>query len=161
MMLEPLEGLRVVDLFAGSGSLGIEALSRGAAWADFVEAARPALAALVENLETLSLRDRSSVRALPLPGGLRRIAAALARADLVLMDPPYGGEAARAVLLSLGGRGMLRDGCRVVVERHAKDELPAEAGTLHRAAERRYGETVVTWYEARAGRPAAEEDLPT
>jgi len=56
---------------------------------------------------------------------------------------------------------MLRAGCRVIVERHAKDELPEEVGTLRRAAERRYGETAVTWYEARAGRPAAEGDPTT
>jgi len=61
MMLEPWEGLRVVDLYAGSGALGIEALSRGAAWADFAEASRQALAALERNLEALELGERAGV----------------------------------------------------------------------------------------------------
>lgn len=161
MRLEPVAGLRVVDLFAGCGSLGIEALSRGAAFVDFVEEAKPALAALAGNLDALGLRDRSEVRPMRLPGALRRLAAELAGADLVLMDPPYGGEPARAVLRALGARGMLPAGCRVVVERHAKDELPAVAGVLARVDERRYGETVVAWYEARPAGAGAEGDLPT
>jgi hypothetical protein len=73
MALEPLEGLRVVDLFAGSGALGIEALSRGAAHADFIEPDRAALAALRANLGSLGLEDRARVWPLRLPAGLRRI----------------------------------------------------------------------------------------
>src|SRR5437867_9505031 len=61
MALEPLAGLRVVDLFAGSGALGIEALSRGAAHADFVERRGPGLKALEANLDRLELRDRATV----------------------------------------------------------------------------------------------------
>ncbi|MGH3054636.1 MAG: RsmD family RNA methyltransferase, partial [Gaiellaceae bacterium] len=61
MTLEPLEGLRVVDLYAGSGALGIEALSRGAAHADFVESSRAARVILEANLEALDLRERSTL----------------------------------------------------------------------------------------------------
>ena len=95
MSLEPLQDLRVIDLFAGSGALGIEALSRGAVHVDFVEPDRAALAALRRNLEELGLQSQSRVWPLRLPQGLRRIEAALAAADLVLLDPPYGGEPAR------------------------------------------------------------------
>ena len=139
--------LRVVDLFAGSGALGIEALSRGAAFVDFVDDGRPAREALEHNLETLGLRERAKVWPLSLPRGLARLAAVLRSADLVLADPPYGGDGARAVLAPLGVPGMLRPGVRLVVERHLKDELPAATGTLVLARERRYGETVVNLYD--------------
>jgi 16S rRNA (guanine966-N2)-methyltransferase len=147
MMLEPLSGLRVVDLFAGSGSLGIEALSRGAAWADFVERETGARRVLEENLATLGLEGCSRVWALELPRGLARLDGVLRQADLVLADPPYGGEAARAVLETLGRTGPWQPRARVVLEHHAKDEVPESTGDLVRVRARRYGETMVSTYQ--------------
>ena len=160
MALDPLDGLRVVDLYAGSGALGIEALSRGAVHADFVEADRSARQVLEANLDRLGLGDRATVWPLELPRGLERIARALRAADLVLLDPPYGGAAARAVLEALGTEGALRSGARVVTEHHHRDALPARAGALTRVRERRYGETAVSTYEvAPASAPAAGEEV--
>ena len=150
MALEPLAGLKVVDLFAGSGALGIEALSRGAERADFVESDRVARATLAANLEALDLGERARVWAIALPTGLTRIAATVAAADLILLDPPYGGRIAVATLEALGAGGLTRPGARVVVEHHAKDALPEEAGGLRRTRARSYGETVVSTYVAHA-----------
>jgi 16S rRNA (guanine(966)-N(2))-methyltransferase RsmD len=148
MALGDLSGLRVVDLFAGSGALGIEALSRGAAFADFVDSARAAREVLEANLAALGLEaDRARIWPLALPRALGRLAEALREADLVLADPPYGGEDARRLLAALGGPDVLKAGCRVVLERHAKDEVPEVAGRLSRTRERRYGETVVDVFE--------------
>lgn len=160
MALEPLAGLGVVDLFAGSGALGIEALSRGAARADFVESDRDARRVLEANLESLDLTGRCTVWPLDLPRGLGRIAGVLRAADLVLLDPPYGGEAARAVLEALGAPGALKPDARVVAEHHRRDGLPERAGVLRRVRERRYGETVVSTYEAAPGSaPEADEEI--
>jgi len=176
MALEPLRGLRVVDLYAGSGALGIEALSRGAARADFVEPDRDARRALESNLADLGLGDRAGVWPLELPRGLARLGGVLGEADLVLLDPPYGGgrsargqattpgrapgpvpgpgrapgaaSLARATVEWLGSEGLLKAGSRVVAEHHARDELPGRTGALSRVRARRYGETVVTTYEA-------------
>jgi 16S rRNA (guanine966-N2)-methyltransferase len=146
MALEPLNGLGVVDLYAGSGALGIEALSRGAARADFAECDPGALRALEENLATFAIRDRARVWAIRLPHGLGRIAGPLRDADLVLLDPPYGGDEARAVLDALGRDEVLKRGARVVVEHHRRDVLMDSCGVLARARARRYGETVVSSY---------------
>jgi 16S rRNA (guanine966-N2)-methyltransferase len=156
MALEPLQGQRVVDLFAGSGALGIEALSRGATRADFVEREAVARRVLEENLESLGLAGCGRVWALELPRGLGRLHGELARADLVLADPPYGGGPAREVLEALGRKGILRPGVRVVLEHHAKDELPESSGRLARVRTRRYGETMVSTYQV-AEASAAEE----
>jgi 16S rRNA (guanine966-N2)-methyltransferase len=145
MTLEPLTDLKVVDLFAGSGALGIEALSRGAARADFVDHSAPARRALEANLAALELHDRARVWALDVPRAFGRLRPVLEAADLVLVDPPYGGEAARVALAGLGA--VLRAGARVAIEHHAKDDLPEAAGRLRRVRARRYGETVVTSYE--------------
>ena len=145
MALEPLGGLRVVDLYAGSGALGIEALSRGAAHADFVESSRPARAVLEANLEALELRARSTIWPLTLPRALERLRDPLERADVILLDPPYGGDEARAMLTALAGVSLQPD-VRVVVEHHARDLLPETSGPLRRARQRHYGETQVSTY---------------
>lgn len=146
MWLGDLTGAHVVDLYAGSGALGIEALSRGAAFVDFVEHDRRAREALDANLAALELGGRARVWPLVLPRGLKRIASALAGAALVLADPPYGGAPARATLAALGTPGVLPPSARVVVERHGKDVLPERSGSLKLAEERRYGETVLNLY---------------
>lgn len=162
MALDPLAGLRVVDLYAGSGALGIEALSRGAAHADFVESDRGARLVLQDNLERIGLLDRARVWPLVLPRGLKRIADVLAGADLVLLDPPYGGEEACEVLEALGVAGTLASGARVVAEHHHRDGLPERAGSLRCVKQRRYGETVVSTYEVAPEQApgAAEESQP-
>ena len=150
MSLEPLAGLRVVDLFAGSGGLGIEALSRGASRADFVENDSFALAALRENLRALELEAECTVWRLELPRGLGRIRAPLGAADVVFADPPYGGELARNTLEQLGQAGVLKAGARVVLEHHAREAMPETSGTLVKERERRYGQTAVTAYRSGA-----------
>ena len=146
MTLEPLSGLRVVDLFSGSGALGIEALSRGAERADFVDFHTPANRALKANLGSLELEGRATSWALELPRGLKQIAAVLGEADLVFLDPPYGGALSRTTLAMLSTGGTLKRSARVVVEHHTKDVLPEEVGELTRVRQRRYGETMVSIY---------------
>ena len=150
MSLGELDSVCVVDLFAGSGALGIEALSRGASFVHFVDSDRNARETLARNLATLGAGGRAKIWPLTLPRGLSRLEEELRAADLVLADPPYGGADACAVLAALGRAGALRPGARVVVERHQKDELPQTAGALVLERERRYGETVVNLYEVRA-----------
>jgi len=158
MTLEPLVGLKVVDLFAGSGALGIEALSRGAVRADFVESDPAARRILEKNLALLGIESRSRIWPLRLPQGLRALKDVLGVADVVLADPPYGGDEARALLHALGDGAVGRE-ARVVVEHHAKDELPERAGELSRARSRRYGETVVSTYRVDPQtRPEGEEE---
>jgi 16S rRNA (guanine966-N2)-methyltransferase len=156
MALGSLEGFRVVDLYAGSGALAIEALSRGAAWADLVERDNRARQAIARNLEELGLGARAKVWPLRLPAGLARLAPVLASADVVFADPPYGGADARAVLAGLGEADVLRPGTRVVLEAHAKDAVPERQGTLARERERRYGETAVHVYRAGGESPPPE-----
>ncbi len=107
-----IEGRRVLDLFAGSGALGLEALSRGAAEAVFVEHARPVAAALRTNIEVLGATGASVVGT----DALRFLARARDGFDLVFVDPPYAGELARIALERLLALQLLRAGGRVYLE---------------------------------------------
>jgi 16S rRNA (guanine966-N2)-methyltransferase len=155
MTLEPLDGLRVVDLFAGTGALGIEALSRGAAHVDFVERDPAARRALESNIATLSIVDRTTVWPLVLPQGLKRLSGRLLAADLVLVDPPYGDAAGLRVLEALGAAGCLAPEARVVFEHASRDDARESAGRLTRVRTRRYGDTAITLYRAASAEASA------
>jgi pantetheine-phosphate adenylyltransferase len=144
------DGARVLDLYAGSGSLGIEALSRGAARAVFVERSAPAISTLHANLAALDLAPRARVVRGDAPRALERLAREGERFDLVLVDPPYAsGEAARA-LAALSGAGILAPGATLVVEGSRRDELAAPPGLVV-LDERRYGDTKITRFAEAAG----------
>ncbi len=139
--LDAIEGARVLDAFAGSGALGIEALSRGALHATFVETGRDALAALRENLETLQLGAQGRVAPGDALAHLERIAAEGEVYDLVLLDPPYGFDQWDELLAAVPV------GARVVIESDREVIVP-DSWEVHRR--KRYGGTVVTLATASA-----------
>jgi 16S rRNA (guanine966-N2)-methyltransferase len=144
-----VEGARVVDLFAGCGALGIEALSRGAEFALFVDNGAEARALLRANVEALAL------------GGVTRIwradAARLGKAPaappftLAFLDPPYGKGLAAPALAALCAGGWLAEGALCVVEEAAKAAIEAPPA-LERLDERVYGETRIAFFAAAEGR---------
>src|SRR3989441_12933158 len=96
-----LEGARVLDLFAGAGGVGLEALSRGAAHATFVERDARAVAALAANVRALGVGSRARVVRAEVGRALGRLAAAGERYDVVFLDPPYDGDVGAATLAAL------------------------------------------------------------
>jgi 16S rRNA (guanine966-N2)-methyltransferase len=142
--LGPLDGERVLDLFAGSGALGIEALSRGAGRTVFVERARPALAILRANLDTLELGpDVAEVRAADARGALRTARARGEKYDLVLVDPPYRLAPGLGSELEEALGAVLAPGARVVTESDHRAPLDLQLTVAH---ERRYGDTLIRIY---------------
>ena len=134
---------RVLDLYAGSGAVGIEALSRGAESADFVEHDRSALAVLRQNLADTRLDRDARVHATDVE---RFLASAEGSWDLVVLDPPYEARAIVAPLRALVPR--LAPGASVVVKHFWRTEVPEVAG-LAVVRTRRFGETMLTFLEAR------------
>lgn len=139
-------GARVLDLFAGTGALGLEALSRGAAEATFVERDRPALTSLRANLAVLGLSARARIVAQDALVALAGLTQAGERFDCVFLDPPYGGDAARRCVETLAPGAILSENALLVVQAFHKTELPERIGTLRRAWQRRYGETRLSLY---------------
>ena len=176
-ILEPgqVAGQQVLDLFAGTGSLGIAALSHGAAGADFVERNRRQCQALLENLARTGYAGAGRVHcadalawlARPHPtrnGGPDEAGggeAANADADanpgagaegygLALLDPPYGMGAPTGALAALDASGRLRDGSAVVVGHSSRLALPDRIGGLRRYDRRQYGDNAIAFYRRAA-----------
>ena len=141
--LGDLDGARVLDLYAGTGALGIEALSRGAREVVFIERAPRSLAVLRANLTSLGLTTDSRILAGDSVRGVQRLGREAVRFDLVLLDPPYAaGEVGRA-LEALMTACVLAAGAAVVVESGRRHPVPSVEG-LAPVDERRYGDTVIT-----------------
>jgi len=150
-----VRGARVLDLFAGSGALGIEALSRGAAHAVFVDRAGAAVATVRRNLEATGFTARARVVRADALRALDRLGREGAAFDLAFVDPPYSGGLREAALARLVARGVLAAAGRVVVE-HATGAEPPVIACLRIIASKRYGGTALTLMEA-PGEPAPEQ----
>ncbi len=134
---------RVLDLYAGTGALGIEALSRGALWCDFVEKDARACAAVRDNLARTGFADRAQVHCAPVDRALERLEGTY---TLVLADPPYAAEAA-GFLVRLGASALVEPGKTVLVLEHsAHEEGPERLGALSLLSRRRHGDTAVSIY---------------
>jgi 16S rRNA (guanine966-N2)-methyltransferase len=139
-----LAGARFLDLFAGSGAVGIEAAGRGAGRVVCIDSDPRAVKAIGENLSRLQVGEGViEVRRLNLPGGLSRLAGSGAF-DLIFADPPYA-FAGHAALLAAAAP-LLAEGGEIAVEHSARGELPAAVGPLARTDVRRYGESSVSFY---------------
>jgi 16S rRNA (guanine966-N2)-methyltransferase len=151
-------GMRVIDLFAGSGAVGIEALSRGAARAVFVERNRDAVRALRANLATLAVpRARARVVVADALGALDRLGGEEGAFDLVFIDPPYEGPLAARVLAALPGSGLLGPGARVVVQHFGKAPVVPPPGLSLAREPRRFGQTTLTFFRPDAYTPPGSE----
>ena len=144
------EGARVIDLFAGSGALGFEAMSRGAEWCLFVETEAAARGAIRDNIEALGLfgstrlHRRSAATLGPKPAGVGP------PFTLAFLDPPYRKDLAPPAMRTLKSGDWLANGALVVVEQ-AKDEAPAEADGFVEVDRRLYGDTQIGIYRFTPG----------
>ncbi len=146
-----LGGTRVLDLFAGSGSLGLEALSRGAARTVFVDSSRAAAAAIRSNLRTLGLAERAEVIVAGVERALAQLRTRGERFDLVFIDAPYRHDISEAVLAELATSGLLEAGAWVVVRQAARAPQP-QAARLEEASCATLGDHRITLYRAPAVR---------
>ena len=136
-----IEGRKVLDLFAGSGQLGIEALSRGATKAFFVDLSRDSIKVVTENLEHCKLKDNANVFN---GDSLSFLKTTREKFDIVFIDPPYKKQLAeKALALVLN---VLNDGGIIVCETDIKEELPEDVGSYTVAKQDTYSKTKLTIY---------------
>lgn len=153
-----IEDAIVADLYAGTGSLGIEALSRGAAHADFVEADRRQVEVIRANLTTTKLAANARVHAAKVEDALPRLAASESRRyDFLLMDPPYTKPFPADVVERIGALGLLAEEGIAVVGHASRVQAPEACGRMVRTQDRRYGDASLAFYEVRQDVPSLNE----
>jgi 16S rRNA (guanine(966)-N(2))-methyltransferase RsmD len=141
-----MEGAAFLDLYAGSGAVALEAVSRGAVRVEAVERAQPALKALQANLRKLGAERRVRVHAVSVAAYLKRAAGAF---DVVFLDPPYdAGAEYEATLRALGGGvvGLLAAGAVVIAEHRRKEKLEESYGVLTRGRVLEQGDAALSFY---------------
>jgi 16S rRNA (guanine(966)-N(2))-methyltransferase RsmD len=151
ILSEHVPGSRFVDVFAGTGAVGIEALSRGAAEAIFVERHAPAAALIRKNLESLAVNTGTRVLAVEALHGLELLEKELERGPLlptiVFLDPPYGNAEDYDRVLSFLGFAVLLDEKSLVIAEHRRNfDLPEIVGNLHRVRVLKQGDACLTFY---------------
>ncbi|MFC1735036.1 16S rRNA (guanine(966)-N(2))-methyltransferase RsmD [Candidatus Hydrogenedentota bacterium] len=152
-ILEPyLEDAIIFDLFAGAGTLGIEALSRSAKKAWFVDSNNRCITTIKRNLSSCSLADSAET----IKGDAFRFIKAMAqkevKADLIFADPPYDTDLAKRILDTIGGMDLLSDEGLLVIEHSKRQSLPDESGNLKLFKQKTYGETQISFYESASRR---------
>jgi 16S rRNA (guanine966-N2)-methyltransferase len=139
----------VLDLFAGTGSMGIEALSRGASHATFVDDFISAIVLIKKNLERCGFKDHAAVIKSPVRAAIRRLSKLGKKFDIVFVDPPYLKNLVRPSLEALSQSPIVGPGSIIIVEHHPKEEVGEMEG-LEITDSRRYGQTSITFLKPAA-----------
>ena len=151
-----VEGRTVLDLFAGTGNLGLEALSQGAKKAIFVEKDRTCLKALLRNTDLCGFRDRAEIISLDAEVALKVLRRRAEKVDLIFIDPPYGSGYVDISLRFINAHDMVNEG-GVAVAEHCPAETPADQwGRLWLRKRKRHGDTVISIFQWRSSPRSSE-----
>ena len=158
-----LPGARFLDLFAGAGGVGLEAISRGAAHATFVEGDARAVAALRANVDALGVADRVRVQRSDVGREVARLGNMGERFTIVFLDPPYETDLVTPTVAALGTHGLVETRGVVIAQHFTKRPPAAASGGLVSVRTRRFGETTLTFfradgYDSAALEPGANEE---
>ncbi|MGE5593616.1 MAG: 16S rRNA (guanine(966)-N(2))-methyltransferase RsmD [Betaproteobacteria bacterium] len=151
ILAQRLAGARCLDLFAGTGALGIEALSRGAAFALFVECDPRMVAVIRRNLEATSLVELANVMHADVRWAVRVLAGREGPFDVVFIDPPYRHGLAPVALELVARHRLVGEGGVVVVRHEWRQEMPHLCANVRLVRQERFGDTVVSFYELGGG----------
>ena len=140
-----IEDAVILDLFAGTGALGIEALSRGAKFAVFLDQSKEAIAIIERNTRSCRLKEKSRIIQWNIRNGLACLRTAPLVFDLVFMDPPYNQGDIQPTLMDLSNIGCLKSGSAIIIEHSTRDTIAVNKTDFSLMDQRRYGKTLVTF----------------
>jgi len=142
-----IEGSNVLDVFAGTGSLGIEALSRGAVSAVFFDKSAQCCSIIRDNLEHTKLSDKASVYTIDYAAGIEKMFREGRKFDIIIMDPPYNKNFIQEALKLLTKNDIMVSDGIIIAEHSIQDDLPETFGSLKTVDSRKYGDTMITIYK--------------
>jgi 16S rRNA (guanine966-N2)-methyltransferase len=146
MLAFRINGSEVLDLFAGTGSLGIEALSRGAGRAVFIDKSAGCCSVIRKNLANTGFEERAEVYSMDFSEGIKFLSREGRKFDLVFVDPPYSKNFIEETLNLLEKNDIIKNGGIIAVEHQKSDSLPERCGGLKVVDSRKYGDTMITIY---------------
>jgi 16S rRNA (guanine(966)-N(2))-methyltransferase RsmD len=138
----------VLDVFAGTGSLGIEALSRGASQAVFFDKSAECCRIIKENLAHTKLADKAEVYSTDFAAGIERLYKDGRKFDVIILDPPYNKNFIQETLKMLTKNDIIKDSGIIIAEHSVSDSLPGSIGRLEAKDTRKYGDTMITIFLA-------------
>lgn len=139
-------GCRFLDLFAGTGNIGIEAISRGAVSAVFVEKNLKNIRVIKENLAITGFDAYARLIHQDVAGALPLLGKEGQKFDIIFLDPPYLKDFETGTLAGIAGYGLLKPGGKVIIESSKKDHLPRDIDVLKMIRQEKYGDTLLTFY---------------
>ena len=148
LLMPYVRGARVLDLFAGSGALGIEALSLGAVQAIFVDKSYQAIRVINKNLSVSGLADQALTYRLSWKHAIKQFQAENQLFDLIFLDPPYDFDNYVEIIETIALNGLLADDAVVLVEHDYKLSLPSDIGMLSLIKDNRYGDIGISIYQS-------------
>ena len=137
---------KVLDLFSGSGSLGIEALSRGAEKAVFVDQSKKCRDIIIENIKKTKMEERSKVMTLDVYKAIKLLGNEKAKFDIVFLDPPYNMNFIAKTIQNIEEFDIIAEEGIVVCEHHINEQAPEQVGSLTKVRIKEYGETLYSFY---------------
>lgn len=144
---ETLDGVYFLDIFAGNGGVGIEALSRGAEFCCLVDKDNKCTEIISENLENFALDTKARVMKTDVFRALKLLAEEGVKFDVIFSGPPYGTPLAEQSLQAIAKTSILKDSSVVIIETRKHDAPPEREGSLRKFREERYGDTLLTFYK--------------
>lgn len=149
ILKDRIEGANFLDLYCGSGAMGIEAFSRGAKAVTFVDNNPRCIATLKKNLSRLGIMGKSCLNIYNKDGlkALEVLAASAASFDVVFLDPPYYKDIARNTLIAISNYDILTRNAVIVAEIYKKEALPEEAGPIKKVRTVQYGDTKLEFFK--------------
>lgn len=135
-----------MDLYAGTGSLGIEALSRGAGTAAFVDKSSECSSVIKENLIHTKLQEKAFIFTGEVSNLIKKISHEGKKFDIIFLDPPYHKNLIEGTLTMIMENGIIKEDGIIVAERDTKDQVPEEVGNLSLVRNQKYGDTVLSFY---------------
>ena len=137
----------ILDLFAGTGSLGIECLSRGAAECIFVDSSKESIKIINSNIKRARVEEESIVLNMDFKEALRNTKLKDKEFDIIFMDPPYYENMFTDALNIISDKKLLSEEGIIVVEHDTKDDFPEKVGQLYKSRDKKYGNTTLTFYK--------------
>jgi 16S rRNA (guanine(966)-N(2))-methyltransferase RsmD len=150
-------GSTVLDLFAGTGNLGLEALSQGAKKAIFVEKERTPLRAIMKNRDLCGFQDRTEIISQDAEVALNALMRKGEKVDLVFVDPPYGKGYVDKTLRFISAHGIVREGGLIIVEHGPAEDPSSQGGNLSLVKQKRHGDTVISIFQWRSSPRSSEK----